>query len=196
MSDAETLAWYEANAPRFAFSFGTTHSVHLDGFLDRLAPGARILELGCGTGQDAARMIERGFDLDATDATSALIRKAKERFGVEARQMRFDELDAIETYDAVWAHACLLHVARAELPDIVERVRKALRPGGWHYANYKLGDGEARDPLGRLTNFPATEWLEAIYRDAAFVIDAAQKYRGKGADGVRRDWYALTVRRG
>ena len=194
-ADAATIAYYQANAPHYTLSFGQAPSRHLDAFLDRLAPGASVLELGCGAGRDSARIAERGFTLDATDGTPAMVRKANERFGIAARVMRFDELDAEETYDAVWAHACLLHVARADLPGVLASVHAALRANGLHFANYKLGSAEGRDPLGRLTNLPDEEWLELTYRAAGFAILATQRYRGKGADGIQRDWYALTLRK-
>lgn len=194
-ADAATIAYYQANAPHYTLSFGQAPSRHLDAFLDRLAPGASVLELGCGAGRDSARIAERGFTLDATDGAPAMVRKANERFGIAARVMRFDELDAEETYDAVWAHACLLHVARADLPGVLASVHAALRVNGLHFANYKLGHAEGRDPLGRLTNLPNEEWLEQTYRAAGFAILATQRYRGKGADGVQRDWYALTLRK-
>jgi len=194
-ADAATIAYYQANAPHYTLSFGQAPSRHLDAFLDRLAPGASVLELGCGAGRDSARIAERGFTLDATDGTPAMVRKANERFEIAARVMRFDELDAEETYDAVWAHACLLHVARADLPGVLASVHTALRENGLHFANYKLGIAEGRDPLGRLTNLPDEEWLEQTYRAAGFAILATQRYRGKGADGIQRDWYALTLRK-
>ena len=193
-ADPATIAFYEQQAPHYTLSFGQAPSPHLDAFLDRLAPGARVLELGCGGGRDAARIIERGFDLDATDGTAAMVRKANERFDVGARQMRFDELDAVAQYDAVWANACLLHAAWADLPGIVTAIHRALRPGGWHYACYKLGDGEGRDLLGRLHNFPKAEWLVELYQQAGFAIEDRCEYAGQAADGTQRDWLALTVR--
>lgn len=194
-ADPATIAFYEANAPRYTLSFGQAPSRHLDGFLDRLEPGARILEIGCGGGRDSARILERGFDLDATDGTPAMVRKANERFDVGARVLRFDEIETVEAYDAIWAHACLLHAARADLPGILNSLLTALRPGGWHFANYKLGTGEGRDPLGRLTNLPDEAWLEHVYRDAGFTVVETERYPGKGADGVQRDWLALTCRK-
>lgn len=80
-------------------------------------------------------------------------------------------------------------------PGVLQAIRHALRPGGWHFANYKLGDGEGRDPLGRLTNLPDEGWLERVYQDAGLAIIAAERYRGEGADGIQRDWYALTLRK-
>lgn len=142
-ADAATIAYYEANAPRYTLSFGQAPSRHLDTFLDRLEPGVPILELGCGGGRDSARIIERGFDLDATDAVPAMVRKANERFGVGARAMRFDELQAKEEYDAVWAHACLLHVARRDLPEVLGAIYCALKPGGLHFANYNCAMARA-----------------------------------------------------
>lgn len=199
-ADPDTIAFYQRSAPRYTLSFGQAPSRHLDAFLDRLKSGARVLELGCGGGRDAARIAERGFDLDATDATPAMVRKANQRFDVGARVMRFDELEAREACDAVWAHACLLHCTRAELPRVLGRIRSALVPGGFHFANYKLGDAdhpdEGRDPLGRWTNLPSPEWLREIYLAAGFVLVDEQIYHGEGADGVQRDWLALTVRRG
>lgn len=194
-ADPATLAYYQTNAPRYTLSFGQAPSRHLDTFLDRLAPGARVLELGCGGGRDSGRIRERGFDLDATDGTPAMVRKANERFDVGARVLRFEDLDARSAYHAVWAHACLIHVARADFPDALARIQRALVPGGWHFANFKLGEGEGRDPLGRLHNFPDRAWLIEHYEAAGFDLVADEIYRGEGADGVQRDWIALTVRR-
>jgi SAM-dependent methyltransferase len=195
MSDPATIAFYQERAPHYTLSFGQGPSRHLDGFLDRLAPGARVLELGCGGGRDSARIKQRGFDLDATDGTPAMVRKANERFEVGARVMEFGELDADANYDAIWAHACLLHASRAELPQILTAIRRALRPGGWHYASYKLGNGEGRDLLGRLHNFPDRGWIEEAYRAAGFALVTVEVFAGQGADGTMRDWIALTVQK-
>ena len=200
MTDAATLAWYEREAPCYTASGAQGQSRHLDGFLARLDPGAHILELGCGGGRDAAYMVEHGFSLDATDGTAAMVRKTRERHGIDARRMRFDELDAVGAYDAIWAHACLLHLQRTALPPALTAIHRALRPGGWHFANYKLGDpdhpDEGRDLLGRWTNLPSPQWLDERYAEAGFESVAAERYPGNGSDGTQRDWYALTVRKG
>ena len=145
-----TLDYYRQHAPGYRFDGTGSHHRHLDPFLDRLKPRARILELGCGTGNDAARMGKRGFMVDATDGTPAMVRKAKERFGIEARVMRFDELDTVAKYDAVWAHACLLHVPLAELPPILSAIRRALRSGGFR-SQYPHRASPRRRPAPRWT---------------------------------------------
>jgi SAM-dependent methyltransferase len=193
--DPATLDFYTKRAPHYTYSSAQSHARPLDAFLDRLAPGANVLELGCGGGQDAARMRARGFRIDATDGVPAMVDKANQRFDLGARAMRFDELSARATYDAVWAHATLLHCPRAQLPDVLTRIHTALRDGGWHFASYKLGKGEGRDLLGRLHNFPSPDWLRARYREAGFVEVEAAIYAGMGSEGTQRDWIDLTVKK-
>ncbi|MEO0462176.1 MAG: class I SAM-dependent methyltransferase [Pseudomonadota bacterium] len=193
--DQATLEFYTKRAPHYTFSHAQSHSRQLDPFLDRLDPGAAVLELGCGAGQDSNRMRERGFVIDATDGVPAMAAKANERFDLGARVMRFDELTARAKYDAVWAHTTLLHCPRAKLPDALARINTALKPGGWHYASYKLGEGEGRDLLGRLHNFPSADWLRERYGEADFAEVDHQIYAGMGSDGTQRDWIDLTVRR-
>ena len=80
--------------------------------------------------------------------------------------MLFDQLDAREAYDGVWASACLLHVPRAELAGILARIHRALTAGGVFYASFKAGEGDGRDSLGRYYNYVSATWLQAAYAAA------------------------------
>jgi SAM-dependent methyltransferase len=194
-TDPATIAFYQARAPRWVFHSGEAHSHQLDAFLDRLPEGSAVLELGCGGGRDAARMKARGFAVDATDGTPALVRRANEAFGLGARVMAFHELEAEAAYAGVWAHASLLHCPRASLPDVLARIFRALVPGGWFFSSYKLGEEEGRDLLGRLHNFPSPGWLFAAYAEAGFILDSHEVYAGKASDGTQRDWIDLVARK-
>lgn len=193
--DPATIAFYQERAPHWVFHSGARHSHQLDAFLDRLPACARVLELGCGGGRDAAHIRARGFAVHATDAVPALVERANQAFDLDARVMAFDELDAKAEYAGVWAHANLLHCPRAALPEVLARIHRALVPGGWHFASYKLGDGEGRDLLGRYHNFPSPEWLAAAYRDTGFASEVHDIYPGKASDGTERDWIDLIVRK-
>lgn len=191
-TDPETIAFYQKRAPHYVLRFGDSHSHQLDPFLDRLAPGAAVLELGCGGGGDAARMKERGFAVDATDATPAMVAKANERWNLGARVMAFHELEAEAAYAGVWAHASLLHCPRTALPDVLARIERAMLPGGRFFASYKLGATEGRDALGRFYNFPDAAWLAARYAAiAGWRIESTETYSAGGFDNVERDWIAI-----
>lgn len=188
-TDPETIAFYQARAPHYVLRFGDSHSHQLDAFLDHLAPCAAVLELGCGSGRDAARMKERGFAVDATDATPAMVAKANERWNLGARLMAFHELEAEAAYAGVWAHASLLHCPRETLPDVLARIERALAPGGWFFASYKLGREAGRDAFGRFYNFPDAQWLGAQYAAIpGWRIVSTRNYTAGGFDNVERDW--------
>ena len=164
--DRETLDFYEHRAAEWAAALPFEHSPRLDPFLDRLPPGATILEMGCGDGRDAAHMIARGFDVHPSDGTPAMARLASERLGREVPVMDFAELEAVETFDAVWCQASLLHLGEDELTPVLARIHRALKPGGWHWASYKDGLGGGRDDGGRFFSYIPVERLEAAYRTA------------------------------
>jgi SAM-dependent methyltransferase len=194
--DQETLGFYADEAPVYAASGPGGASRHLDAFLQLLAPGARILELGCGGGRDSEEMLARGFQLDATDGVPEIARKAEERIGRPVRVMRFDELDAVEAYDGVWAHASLLHVPRPALPGILSLVFRALKPGGTHFANFKGGGREGRDAFGRYFNYLTADEVSAAYRRSAeWDIQSLTEYLGGGYDGAQGPWVGITARK-
>ena len=200
MSDAATLAFYEREAPRYvvAMAQGAARSLSeqfLARFLPRLAPGAHVLELGCGGGRDTLALLAHGCTVDATGGAAAMVREAEALTGQPARVLLFDQLEAEVEYDAVWAHASLHHQPFAGLADVLARIHRALRPGGWFFANYKLGQGDARDDLGRLYNFAPREDLLAMYRQLGWDLVDLNDYRAGGMDNVERDWIAITAQR-
>jgi SAM-dependent methyltransferase len=164
--DPQTRHFYATRAEEWAAALPHTVAPRLDPFLDLLPAGARILDLGCGDGRDAAHMEARGFAVDATDGVESMVTLTSQRLARPARLMRFDELEASVEYDAVWAYAALLHVPLAELPGIIARVHRALKPGGWHFASFKGGDGGHRDPFGRFYSYLPRPDLESAYSAA------------------------------
>ena len=164
--DDDTLQFYRRNAEAYAQREITSRHARMTRFLAPLAPGAKILELGCGAGGDSVEMLARGFDVRATDGSPELADIASKRLGRPVETLLFGDLDEVEAYDAVWANACLLHVPREQLANVLTRIRRALTPAGYFYASYKTGDAEGRDTLNRYYNYPSPDWLRATYAQA------------------------------
>ena len=75
-----------------------------------LDPTHKMLEIGCGEGRDALAVLEKGYDLWATDISPEAIRYCAERFPQYARA--FGVLDCIgglceEKFDFIYAVAVL-----------------------------------------------------------------------------------------
>ena len=188
MHDADTLAFYDREAAAYA-ARQRGAPVRLQAFLEQLRPRARILELGCGAGQDAELMTAAGFEVTPTDGSAGLAAEAQARLGRPVRVMRFEELDETAAYDGVWANACLLHVPEDGLAEVLARIHRALKPGGRFHTGFKAGDGGGRDSLGRYYNFPDEARLRAAYAAAGdWATLTITPGQGGGFDGVMRDW--------
>jgi SAM-dependent methyltransferase len=195
--DGETLAWYGREAPVYAHRRPVERNARLEAFLARLSPGAAILELGCGGGQDAEAMLAGGFDVTPTDGSVGQAKEAEQRLGRPVRVMRFEDLNAVERYDAVWANACLLHVPEAALAEVLGRIWRALKAGGLFFASFKAGDGGDRDALGRFYNFISRAGLETAYAQAGRWSELTiAETPGGGYDGVPRTWLICLAAKG
>lgn len=194
--DGQTLDFYAAEAGAYAGREREAEHHRIGLFAARLPAGARILELGCGGGQDSAEMLARGFDVIPTDGSPELAREAERRLGRPVGVLLFEDLSEIAAYDGIWAHACLLHAPRPALPGIIDRIHAALRPGGVFYASFKAGEAEGRDNLGRYFNYLSSSDLAAAYgaqtRWSALDIDEDE---APGYDQVSTRWlHVLAVK--
>lgn len=150
-TDTDSVSYYENRNNAEAFIRQTAAadmSDVLGRFLSRLAPGAFILELGCGSGRDALQMKSAGFRIRATDGSKEMAFQAQKRLGLPVEVLRFDDLQETDQFDGIYACACLLHVPYEDLPDIFRRIKKALKPGGIFYCSFKYGNSE-REKDGR-----------------------------------------------
>jgi len=164
-ADEQTLRFYSGNAQAYAGREITKHT-RLTRFLALLPPGGTILELGCGAGADSAQMLACGFDVCPTDGSPEMAAEASRRLGRPVETLLFHELNKVEAYDGVWANACLLHVPRSELAQVLALVWRAMKHGGHFYASFKAGEADGRDALNRYYNYPSPEWLRATYSSA------------------------------
>ncbi|WP_105381245.1 class I SAM-dependent methyltransferase [Neorhizobium alkalisoli] len=196
MQGDPTSTFYAENAEAYAGRLTEPSRRQLDLFLAKLRAGADILELGCGNGRDSAEMIKRGFHATPTDGTPEMAEEAAKRLGVPVSVLRFEDIDAVEAFDGIWANACLLHVPRAKLGGILERIRLALRPGGLFYASFKAGEAEGHDSLGRFYNYPSKGWLKELYESLSWTSIEIAEEHGTAYDKRPTDWlHVLAARR-
>lgn len=195
--DPQTLQFYEASAEEYILGRPEGASRHLPAFLELLPHTARILDLGCGGGTDAEAIIAAGFTVDPTDGVAAIAAIASKRLGQEVRVLRFDELDAVEAYEGVWANAALHHVPRAALPDVLKRIHKALKPGGVHFANFKSGKPDGPDARKRHYSYLSLQEMVDLYQGVADwgVISAAAYMGGARYETDDTPWVKIVVRK-
>ena len=105
-------------------------------FYERLnvAPGCRLLDVGCGSGQLALMAAKDGLEVTGVDIASNLVERARVRAQAEGLQARFEEADAEAlpfedaSFDVV---ASLIGAMFAPRPDLVAKeLLRVCKPGG------------------------------------------------------------------
>ena len=105
-----------------------------------LAPGAKILDVGCGPGRDSSMLQAKGYAVVALDATSAMLAMVPLAKRIKGDSRALPVADA--AFDGVWASASLLHLPRQHLLLALWELYRILRPGGICFVSLKQGTGE------------------------------------------------------
>lgn len=163
-------------------------------FLKYVSEGAKILDLGCGSGRDVKAFLDMGYDVDAIDGSEELASLASEYTGIQVKCMDFNQLNENSVYDAVWACASLLHVTSRELPNVLKRINVALKANGVAYISFKKGDFEGVRDDRYYTDMTSERFAEVLNKTNGFSI-VEEWY----SDDVRADnntvWYNVILRK-
>lgn len=181
--DAETIAVYDAQAEDYAKRRAHRIEPGLATFAAKLRQGGHVLDLGCGPGDSSAYLLQAGFTVDAVDASASMVAITR-TLGVNARQATFEQINETDAYDGIWASYSLLHAARSDMPEHLTRLRNALKSGGKLHVGLKLGQGEARDPLGRLYTYYTLDELIGLLETAGFIPKTWETEKAVGLDGA------------
>jgi SAM-dependent methyltransferase len=114
-----------------------------------LAPGARLLDVGCGFGRHAVMLAQRGFDVSGIDPSAAMIEAASARAAEAGVLVDFHAVpvEAFELDNAFDAAICLFSTLGQITPagdtrSLIPRVFAALKPSG-HFVIEVLQRGPA-----------------------------------------------------
>lgn len=135
-------------------------------------PGARVLELNCGTGEDAVHLAARGVRVLATDASAPMLDRARAKVtraglgaAIDVRHVAIERLDELVPLaggplDGAFSSFGGLNCV-ADLPAVAQALAELLRPGArmvlcvmgrlvpWEWAWF-LARGEATRAFRRL----------------------------------------------
>lgn len=162
MEQYNTLDYYNKNAKLyFEQTVEGDLKENYDKFLSKIAKKSYILDFGCGSGRDSKYFMEKGYKVKAIDGSIEMCKLASEYIDQNVECMKFDELNEENTYDAIWACSSILHVEKKELPSILSKMIRALKPNGVIFTAFKKGNGyEIKE--GKYYNFLTKEELEQI----------------------------------
>jgi ubiquinone/menaquinone biosynthesis C-methylase UbiE len=154
----------------------------LDASLERLGPGGLSLDLGCGPGQVARYLADRGRDVIGLDTSTRMARIASTRTGRarfaggDIRSLPFRS----QSCGAVVAFYSIQHLPRSDLQTALTEMHRVLVAGGLLVVATHLGVGEVciQEFLGhRIEPVGGTLYGDAELRDAiarsSFTVEEA-----------------------
>ncbi|MFG2997456.1 methyltransferase domain-containing protein [Streptomyces sp. NPDC048340] len=100
---------------------------------ERLSAGARVLDVGSGTGRPvAATLTDAGFRVTGIDVSAAMVELARSQVpGAEFRLADVRTYEPAERFDAVCAFFPLLLMPQQDVAASLERIASWLAPGGY-----------------------------------------------------------------
>ena len=133
--DPRTLDFYDGQAHDVAARYESVASPVEQYFSMAFPDCARVLDVGCGSGRDLARLVARNYDAfgiePAVNLRAAAVSHHPELSDRIASGSLPDQLNAFGgSFDGVLCSAVLMHVPNTELLDAALGIRAALKPFG------------------------------------------------------------------
>lgn len=148
--DTPSIAWYEAHAAQVVeqyerLSFADIH----DWLIHRLPtdPGALVLDVGAGSGRDAAWFAERGYEVVAVEPSDAMRDEAHRRHShprISWLDDRVPDLMSVHrlgtAFDVIHVSAVWMHVPPSQRAHCFRKLITLLKPGGLLAVTLRIGE--------------------------------------------------------
>ena len=170
-----------------------------------LAPGARVLDVGCGNGKLFSPLVRADYDVFGLDVSGNALRDLA-AFNVvqgDARHLPFKS----ETFDAAVCYDVLQHLLSAERLDAVKEMRRILRPGGklfvqafgigdMRYGGIPVEPDTFRRQSGIIYHYFSEEELRGLLSDFELLkMDSAVSHKTFRGEDFKRHKIALVAQK-
>jgi SAM-dependent methyltransferase len=198
--EARTIETYDNNAAQWATS-------HMDGSewgptmqaFNALLPSGKILEIGCGGGRDASKLLGLGYDYLGTDASAGMVQAARANTPSAQFEQRsvYDLAGLHAKFDGFWACAVLLHIPKNQIDEALQSIKACLKSDAIGMISIKDGDKEdfeIRDQAGAheerlFAYWRKDEFLDVLTRNGFALCDYTYRPVSK-----RTNWHIFLVK--
>lgn len=159
----KTLEYYNDNADKFILGTLNVDMMTIQKkFISYIPKGGKVLDLGCGSGRDSLFFKRLGYNVTAVDGSAEMCRQAEKNIGQPVINLTFNKLPYEAEFDGIWACASLLHVPSSDIKDVLVKIEKTLKTGGYFYFSVKYGDYEG-EREGRYYTDYTEKSIEALF---------------------------------
>ncbi|MFC9994972.1 class I SAM-dependent methyltransferase [Nocardia sp. NPDC127526] len=171
---------------------------------ERLRAGARVLDVGSGTGVPTARVLaDKGFRVEGIDVSGVMVELARR----QVPEAVFHRADVREfqvepgSVDAVCAFFPLLQMTRADIDVSLHRMAEWLRPGGYLVLGTVPGDVEQVDIVfmghaARVSSYAAADYPDRVRLAGLEILELREReFVPDHRDGVPENHLFVYCRR-
>jgi len=109
----------------------------------RDARDARVLDLGCGPGQESMRLSNQCVRVTGIDYSEESIKIAKEKNStIDFRLMNYADIDeSLGLFDGIFSCSSIIHLNETDLKTLLKNISRNLRKDGIFLVIYRVGQG-------------------------------------------------------
>ena len=166
-----TLKYYEKNSREITEKYENIDMKNLQQKLTEVFTNKdKILELGCGSGRDAAYLISHGYDVTVSDGSQNMLDEAIKLHPELQKNsciIRFPGKFWYpkESFSGVYAIAVLMHLEIHEIGVVLEEISRILTSDGKFFFSVYIRENDKVEsiitPEGRfLTHMPKENWIK------------------------------------
>jgi cyclopropane fatty-acyl-phospholipid synthase-like methyltransferase len=139
--------FYELKAAEYADEWysNTTMESSIKEYLSLFSMNnPRILDLGCGPGQESMRLKNNGAVVVGIDYSGESIKIAKSKNkDIQFYEMDYKQIsDKLGMFDGIFSCSSMIHLTELEIHELLVRIDKILNKDGLFLIIYRLGEGQ------------------------------------------------------
>ncbi len=202
--DRSTIDFYNENADKLAELYEIADMSEIHALLVRfLSAKARILEIGCGSGRDAAFLVAKGYDVTAVEASAQMMEVAQHlypelagRITLASVPLRDSDRLFSRQFSAVVCIGTIIHVPDQYLFEFASQIRDLVVPDGILFLSgsiRNLPSQENRDEHGRLIIERVPEEIQLLFERLGFQL--LTRVHNDDALGRPAKWFSLVMQK-
>ena len=191
------VAWYDKHASVVAPQYESVDPESLHDWLADLLPQAPaiVLDVGSGSGRDAAWLAEKGYDVIAAEPSKAMRKEAQRLHPAAPVRWVNDSLPALNrmfrggvSFDAILACGVWMHLSPRQRARAFRKLVNLLKPGGVIAISIRIGP---EDPERGMHRVDAGEIASLARNHGTILQKELDRPDQLGREGIRWTHYAL-----
>jgi Cyclopropane fatty acid synthase and related methyltransferases len=153
-----------------------------------LKPGAKLLDVGFGSGRDSLHFEAKGYEVVSIDFALEVYNRGKILLNTEVLLVDVKDIKYKNEFDGIWASAVFFHFNEDEIRDVLVRCHEALVDKGVMYISFKYGNEELIRHGRFFNDFNEEKFNRLMSQNGDFEITEIWQTQDARQDHLDQNW--------